>query len=187
MKCEHCDIVKGTGKANIIYEDKDVVVAIKDLAISPGQVTVFPKEHYTILELVPNEILEKCVNLANKIGIAVFEGLAAQGTNILIKNGLGAKQTVPHFSIEIVPRREQDGLNLSWEGKQLMEDEMETTLMTLNKEVDNVMKDDKKQAVESEEKSSEKEGKEEKVKVEKKKKTKEEEENYLLKNIRKIP
>jgi diadenosine tetraphosphate (Ap4A) HIT family hydrolase len=181
MKCEHCDIVKGNSKAKVIFEDNEVVVAIKDLAVSPGQVTVFPKEHFTILELVPDNLLERCANLANKVGVAVFDGLAAQGTNILIKNGLGADQTVPHFSIDIIPRREQDGLDLMWEGKQLMEDEMETTLMTLTKELDNVLKDDKKQETKSEEKE------EKQKKSVKKEKSKEEKDNYLLKTIRRIP
>ncbi|MBT3814761.1 HIT family protein [Candidatus Woesearchaeota archaeon] len=181
MKCEHCDIINGNSKAKIIFEDNEVVVAIKDLAVSPGQVTVFPKEHFTILELVPNNILEKCANLANKVGVAVFDGLAAQGTNILIKNGLGANQNVPHFSIDIIPRREEDGLDLTWAPKQLMEDEMETALMTLNKELDNVLKDNKEQETKSDEKV-EKQGK-----GAKKEKSKEDKDNYLLKTIRRIP
>jgi len=180
MKCEHCDIVNGTSKARIIFEDKEVVIAIKDLAVNPGQITIFPKEHYTILELVPDNILEKCANLANKVGVAVFDGLAAQGTNILIRNGLGADQNVPHFSIEVIPRREEDGLNLTWESKQLMEDEMETTLMTLQKELDNILKSDKEQETKSEEKDTGN-------KETKKEKSKEEKENYLLKTIRRIP
>ena len=172
MKCEHCDIIDRKSKADILYEDEQIVVAIKDLAITPGQITIFPKEHFTILEMIPEEILKKCVMAANKISIAIFESLGSQGTNIMIQNGLGAGQKVPHFSIEVVPRVENDGLNLQWEPKQLAEDEMETAFMTLEKEIKNFNSptedkvEDKKEGTISKE-----EGKD----------------NYLLKSLKKIP
>ena len=131
MKCEYCEIIERNKEQEIIYQDDEVVVAIKDLTATTGQVTVFPKEHHTILEMVPDDILRKCVVLANKAGMAIFDGLAAQGTNVLVQNGLGAGQKVPHFGIEIIPRREEDGINLQWEPKQMMEDELESSLMVL--------------------------------------------------------
>ncbi len=171
MKCEHCDIIDRKSKADILYEDDEVVVAIKDLAITPGQITVFPKEHFTILEMVPENILEKCVTIANKVGIAVFEGLGSQGTNIIIQNGLGAGQKVPHFSIEVIPRVENDGLNLQWEPQQLAEDEMETAFMTLEKEIKNLGSPAEEKAEEKDGKIEEEEGKD----------------NYLLKSLRRVP
>ena len=125
MKCEHCDIIERKNASEIIYEDNEVIVAIKDLVLTPGQITIFPKEHFTILELVPDHILEKCVSIANKVSIAIFDSLGCQGTNFLVQNGLGAGQIVPHFSIEIIPRIENDNLDLRWDTKPLPEDEME--------------------------------------------------------------
>ncbi|MBT4805370.1 HIT family protein [Candidatus Woesearchaeota archaeon] len=177
MKCEHCDIVERKSKADILYEDDEVVVAIKDLAMTPGQITVFPKEHFTILEVVPEEILEKCSLIANKIGIAVFESLGSQGTNIIIQNGLGAGQKVPHFAIEVVPRVENDGLGLQWDAKQLAEDEMATVFMTLEqgmKELDSSAEAEKTK------------GKDETGK-DKKNSKEDDKNNYLLKSLKKIP
>ncbi|MBT6774994.1 HIT family protein [Candidatus Woesearchaeota archaeon] len=181
MKCEHCDIIERRSKIEILYEDEEVVVAIKDLSITPGQITVFPKEHFTILEGVPENILEKCSLIANKIGIAVFESLGSQGTNIMIQNGLGAGQKVPHFAIEVVPRVENDGLNLTWEAKQLPEDEMETAFMTLEqgmKELDS--------SVENEDDGKEGSNKT-KDKSDKKIAKEDDKDNYLLKSLKKIP
>jgi histidine triad (HIT) family protein len=172
MKCEHCDIISRKSKADILYEDEEVIVAIKDLAATPGQITIFPKEHFTILEIVPDEILKKCVGIANKAGIAVFESLGSQGTNIIIQNGLGAGQKVPHFAIEVIPRVENDGLNLQWEPKQLAEDEMETAFMTIEKSLQDTGQE--KPPEESSGDSSKETASEDK-------------DNYLLKSLRKIP
>lgn len=165
MKCPFCEIIEE--KRDILYEDEDIVAVIKDTALTPGQVTIFPKEHHTILEMVPDKVLEKCSVLANKVGMAVFEGLGVQGTNVLVQNGLGAGQKVPHFSIDIIPRKENDGLDLLWEPQQMPEDELEVMFSKL--------------------KESEKEMKE--AKEEKASETEEEmtDDNYMILNLKKIP
>ncbi len=162
MKCELCHLEH----AITLYQDEDVLAVLKDMALTPGQVTVFPRQHFTIMEMVPDEVLAKCMVLANKVSAAVFEGQEAQGTNILIQNGLGAGQKVPHFSIEVVPRREGDGLNLQWTPKQLAEDELESVFLSLKDE-------GKKPAEPPQEKKAISEDSAKK--------------NYLIKSVRRIP
>ena len=124
MGCEYCDIVEGKSKAIVLYEDEDAIIAIKDTGAMPGQLTVFPKEHFPIMELVPDYLLEKCSVLANKASITIFEGLNAKGTNIIIQNGTAAGQQRPHFAIEIIPRQDEDQLDFQWPAQQLTEDEL---------------------------------------------------------------
>jgi histidine triad (HIT) family protein len=173
MKCEYCEIIERNKDSEIIFQDEEVVVAIKDLTTTTGQVTIFPKKHDTILEMVPDNVLEKCAVLANKVGMAIFDGLAAQGTNVLIQNGLGAEQKVPHFGIEVIPRREGDGINLQWEPKQMMEDELEATLIAIKESLD------KEEEIKID--KEEEEGKD------KKKEEKSNKDNYILKSLRKMP
>jgi len=176
MSCEYCDIADGKGKAHVLFQDDKVIIAIKDNIITPGQITIFSKEHFTILEMVPNEILSKCSLMANKVSIAVFEGLGAQGTNILIQNGLGAGQSVPHFALEVVPRQENDAIPLTWEPKPLMEDELESTFSALKEEAEKIVVGETPTiAAESTE--------EEKETMQ----LDEEKENYLLKSLRRLP
>ena len=171
MVCEHCDIINGEGKAEVLYRDKEIVVAIRDMGITPGQITIFPIEHFTIMELVPDDILEKCAIMANKVSVTVFEGLGAVGTNVVVNNGLSAGQKTPHFAIEVVPRQENDGLNLQWESKQLMEDELELVFLALT----------------GEEKEPKKEKKKESKGEPKKIEDEEDKENYLIKSIKRLP
>src|SRR3989338_9641782 len=133
MPCAHCEILEL--KKNVLYEDEDVVLALKESVLIPGQIIVFPKQHLTIMEMLDDKVLGKCATLANLASKVIFEGLGAQGTNILVRNGLGAGQEVPHFSIEVIPRQENDGLNLQWEPKQVLEDEMERTFVLLKDEL----------------------------------------------------
>ncbi|HLC51695.1 MAG TPA: HIT family protein [Candidatus Nanoarchaeia archaeon] len=169
-QCEYCEILRK--EKNILASSSDAVVAVRDKVVTPGQITIFPKEHYPIMEMVPEEVLQQCAILANKVSIAVFESLSSQGTNILVRNGLGAGQDVAHFGIEIIPRKEGDGLNFDWKPRQLMEDEIEMVHTTLLEAVE-------------ESRSSPK--KEEKRDDKKEIKIVEGKENYLLKSIKRIP
>jgi histidine triad (HIT) family protein len=163
MSCEYCQLAAGEGHALILYENEQVLVVIKDTVATPGQITVIPKEHFTILEMVPDELLSVCAALANTVSMAVFDGLGAQGTNIVIQNGTSAGQARPHFAIEVIPRRENDKLNFEWKSLQLVGDELERLSEQLQ-EVAAPPKPEKK-------KVSTEEGKD----------------NYLLKSLRKIP
>lgn len=176
MECEYCDILSGKSKTQLIYEDDAVVVAAKDMAYTPGQITVFPRKHFTILEQVPDEVVSQCMIAAGKASQAVFEVFQAEGTNILIQNGLGAGQKVPHFAIEIVPRREGDKLNLQWQPKEISPDDLDITAHQLSEEVaklGNFTAPKKKEEA--------KEKKKEEI-VEKEKG-----ENYLSKSLKRIP
>jgi histidine triad (HIT) family protein len=167
MKCAYCELLEL--KKNIIHEDEDIVVVARDNLITPGQITVFPKNHLTILEMLDDSLVKKCSVMANKVGIAVFEALGVQGTNILIQNGLGAGQKAPHFGMEIIPRKEGDNLPLQWEPTPAPEDEIETTFSLLKEEKKNL----KDMAPPKEE--DEKEG------------TGKKKDNYMIKTLRKIP
>lgn len=178
MNCEYCEILQKRKYAELLYEDDEVAIVIKDLVSIPGQITIIPKEHFTILELVPDEILQKCAKLANKVSISIFETMGCHGTNILIQNGTAAEQKVPHFAVEVIPRRENDNLNLQWNPKELSEDEKETTYLLLKEEGDKLVDIGKKKKAEL---------KVEMPKEQAKLKDEDGKDNYLIKNLRRRP
>lgn len=178
MKCEFCEIVEE--QRGILYENDDLVVAVRDNVLTPGQITVFPKEHQPILETVSDEILKKCSIVANKVSIAAFESMGGKGTNIIIKNGLGAGQDVPHFGIEVIPRQEEDRLQLTWEGKPMAEDEIDRTFQLLSEAVKNLNKVNEDSGENNKNNNDNKNNKN-------KKESSEGKENYLKKSLRRIP
>jgi len=173
--CVFCQAVKGKVKLEKIYEDDKIAAVLHPRPAAKGHVLVFSKKHYNILEQIPDYEIGEIFKKVNKISIAAFEGVKAQGTNIIIQNGVAAGQEIPHVSVNIIPRKENDGINFQWQPKQLTEEEMSTVELQLKEEAEKIG-------------GFEKEEKKEPVKLDKKaEKLKADEENYLIKKLIRIP
>lgn len=136
--CILCGIVDGAIPSKKVYED-DEIMAVLDLnGAAPGHTFVFPKKHHTIIEQVPNALVGKLFAMANKVSTSIFESLDIQGTNIFLANGITAGQLVPHAMLQVIPRREGDNVKLSWEPRQLTEEEMSTVELKVKEVVDSM-------------------------------------------------
>ena len=114
MACEVCD-----GKLKgLLYENDKIKIFLAAKPLAEGHVQIFPKEHHTIIETLPDNLLEYMSFAANRMSMLLFEIMKSHGTNIVVQNGIPAGQTIPHFSIHIIPRRTDDGLKLDWDMKQ---------------------------------------------------------------------
>lgn len=173
MTCALCEIGEGKGEVRKIFEDDKVIAFLKQKPSAFGHIILTTKKHYTILEQVPDPEISHIFSVANKLSTAAFESLGGGGTNIIIQNGSGAGQMHPHFCIEIIPRRENDGLNFQWQPKQLSEEEMSTVELTLKQETGAISVGGEK--------------KKEVIKDDGKAETLEGEDNYLIRSLRKIP
>lgn len=122
MACTICDLIKS--KQNILFEDEDIFAYLDPDKSAQGMVILTTKSHFPIFELVSDDLIEHLFVVANKISILIFEKLKAKGTNILINNGISAGQMHPHFTINIIPRFENDNMNFSWEPRKFTEEEL---------------------------------------------------------------
>ena len=172
-ECILCRIVNGNVPSKKIYEDEEILAVLDVNGATPGHCFVMPKEHFTIFEQIPDELTARLFEVANKVSTAIFESLDVKGTNIFVTNGIAAGQVVAHFIINVIPRNDNDGINLQWQTKQLTEEEMSTVELQLKDSAKNV-------GVASEQKptKTEKQKKEEPIT---------DEENYLSKQINRIP
>ncbi len=136
--CLICQIAGNSIPSYKIYED-DVALAVLDVnGSNPGHCFVLPKNHYPIIEQVPDAELSHLFSVANRISSSLFESLKAPGTNVFVANGIPAGQTVAHFTINVIPRKENDGINLQWKPKQLTEEEMSTVELKLREQLKNI-------------------------------------------------
>ncbi|HII71318.1 TPA: HIT family protein [Candidatus Woesearchaeota archaeon] len=185
MACEYCEIIEGKRSAHRLYEDDKIVCILADQPAAAGHVLVIPKQHAQIFEMLPDKTATHAFKVANKMSIALFETIKAQGTNIITQNGVPAGQRVPHFCINVIARRESDGLLFEWLPKKLSEQEMGTVEMQLKQEIEakpeatEVVKEEKS---EGEKKSEGKEGEKQDSGKEDKK-----EENYLVRQLKRMP
>lgn len=168
--CVICQIVDGTVASKKVYEDDEVLAVLDFNGASKGHVFVVPKKHIPIFEQVPDALSGKLFSISNKISTALFESLGAQGTNIFVTNGLSAGQSVAHFVINIIPRKEGDGINLQWKPRQMSEEEMSTVELKIKEQTKNIGGFDSK-----EKKEEKKDSKAESIGND--------EENYLWKSI----
>ena len=106
--CIFCQIIKKEIPARILYEN-DVVLAFLDIfPISEGHTIVIPKEHYTTLNEIPNEILGVIFSSVKEISDNLLKKLKFDGYNILQNNFEAAGQVVKHFHVHIIPRTKED-------------------------------------------------------------------------------
>lgn len=124
MECEFCNIIKKVEKAHIVYEDDVCMAFLNEQPASPGHITIIPKEHHPIIEQVPDQDVGHMFDIANKMSTIAFEVLGAKGTNMIVENGLSAGQSVAHFSINVIPRQENDGNDYQWEAKEATQDSL---------------------------------------------------------------
>ncbi|MFH0876135.1 MAG: HIT family protein [archaeon] len=136
IDCKICEFINN--KENIIYEDELVYAMIPEKPLTLGHIWVVPKKHYPIIEQVPDFEIAPLFRIANKLSSILFETLKIQGTNIIVQNGIAAGQQYAHFIVNIIPRRENDGLKLEWTPKQISEEEMSTAELKLKEQSRNV-------------------------------------------------
>ncbi|HLC74264.1 MAG TPA: HIT family protein [Candidatus Nanoarchaeia archaeon] len=136
--CEFCSIVHGDFDSEEIYSDDKLLAVMHLKPAAAGHILLFTKEHHSILEQVPDDIVGHAFSVANKISSAIFESLGVQGTNIIVENGTAAGQQIPHFSMHIVPRTENDGLKLDWKPKHVSDDDNDVALFQLKHEAEGI-------------------------------------------------
>lgn len=173
-KCILCQIIEGEVPAKRIYEDDDILAILDFNGANAGHSFVIPKQHIPIFEQMPPHLIGKLFNIANRISSAIFDVLRVQGTNIFVANGIPAGQKVAHFMANVIPRKENDGINLQWQPKQLTEEEMSTIELKIKDEVGNVGMGDSSKAAKHEKPApipQEVSG----------------EDNYLVKQLRRMP
>jgi histidine triad (HIT) family protein len=113
-ECDVCKIMANKGAFHVVYEDGECLAVLHEAPASPGHTLVFPKSHCPIFEEVPDNILGHLFAVANKLSSAIFDSQEFQGTNVIVNNGISAGQELPHFMINIIPRRDGDNLNFEW-------------------------------------------------------------------------
>jgi histidine triad (HIT) family protein len=114
-QCVFCGVASGAIEAKKIYED-DFVVALLDIhPATKGHALVIPKKHYVVTGQMPDSEIAHLFNVANKLSGMLFHELKPTGTNIVVNNGPGAGQRIPHVAVYVIPRYENDGLDLLWQ------------------------------------------------------------------------
>jgi histidine triad (HIT) family protein len=115
--CVFCQIVAKVLPANTVYEDEHFLAFLDIRPVQPGHLLVIPKEHYPMIVDTPDEVVGQAFVITKKIMIAMKKAL---GCDFVMISVVGTD--VPHFHIQLIPRRFDDGLR-GWPTKEYSENE----------------------------------------------------------------
>ena len=167
--CGYCNV----SDSEKIFEDDISIIAFHPKPAVPGHLLVIPKQHFTIFEQVPDDVAGHLFSVANNALTAIFEKTRASGTNLIVENGTAAGQKTAHFTINVLPRTENDGLEFDWDTADTTEEQLSSVELRIKNEHEN---------------PGDFEAKKEPIRVDYKKEIiPDSEEDYKLKQLRRFP
>jgi histidine triad (HIT) family protein len=112
--CVFCKIVEGQIPSVKLLED-DATLAVMDInPAHDGHCLVITKSHYPTVFEINEEAFVAVAHSVHKVARAVNLALSPEGLNLVQANGEGAKQSVNHFHMHVLPRKFGDDLKLDW-------------------------------------------------------------------------
>ncbi len=108
MNCIFCKILNGEIPSNKVFENDNFIAILDAFPANEGHTLVIPKKHYENIFEIDEDTLKEGYAIAKKIATSIKKALNVKDINILQNNGALAGQTVNHFHIHIIPRKEND-------------------------------------------------------------------------------
>lgn len=112
--CIFCKIAAGEIPSKTLYEDESFRVILDISPASKGHAIILPKEHADNLYELSDEAASKIFVVAKKVASAMKDLLQCDGLNVLQNNGEAAGQSVFHLHVHLIPRYENDTVNIKW-------------------------------------------------------------------------
>ena len=112
--CIFCKIIDGVIPSDTIYEDDDFKVIMDISPAAKGHAIILAKKHIANLFELDDDTASKALLVARKVALAMKEELKYDGLNLLQNNGEAAGQTVFHYHMHLIPRFDDDQVEMTW-------------------------------------------------------------------------
>jgi histidine triad (HIT) family protein len=112
--CLFCGIVAGEIPAQIVDSDEHTLSFMDINPATRGHALVVSRAHWADLMEISDEDLARTMLAARRLALKIDRALEPDGFNVLNSCGAAAWQTVFHFHLHVVPRYEDDPLELPW-------------------------------------------------------------------------
>ena len=130
MNCIFCKIVAGEIPSYKVYENEDVIAFLDIAPVSHGHTLVIPKKHFKNMEDITGDELSKLMLGVKAVAALLKNKLGIAGYNLNENNDPVAGQVVPHIHWHIIPRKENDRIEL-WSGSSYLAGEAEEIINKL--------------------------------------------------------
>lgn len=122
--CIFCKIISGEIPSAVIFEDEEFKAISDRFPGNIGHVLVLPKKHYSNIFDIDEDVAGRLFRLATKIAKNMKEVLGFEAMNVVQNNGSLAGQTVHHFHLHLIPRYENDKVQIKWEQLDLTDEQI---------------------------------------------------------------
>jgi histidine triad (HIT) family protein len=122
--CIFCKIVAGELPSEIVREDEHTVAFMDINPWTRGHALVIPRNHSPNLYEVGEDDLRHTSSAAKQLALRMRERLRCDGVNLLNASEPAAWQTVFHFHMHVIPRYDEDPLQLPVRPQQADQDEL---------------------------------------------------------------
>ena len=120
--CIFCSIIAGNQEEDRVFENDDFIV-IEDISqVTPGHMLLIPKEHSDDILSMKTQMGVTFLEVVQKIGHAMMDGLGAKGFNLFINTKPAAGQIVFHTHVHLIPRYDEKELQ-HWTSKKTSADD----------------------------------------------------------------
>lgn len=115
--CIFCKIIKGEIPSTKILETEKSYSFLDINPINPGHLLIIPKQHFTTIFEIPDDVLSDLISNVKKLSEAAYKAVNAEGINVVQNNYRAAGQLIDHAHFHVIPRFTNDGFLASWPGK----------------------------------------------------------------------
>jgi histidine triad (HIT) family protein len=112
--CIFCKVVAREIPSEVIDEDERTIAVLDINPATPGHLVVITKAHEPDLFTISDEDLLAAMRMARRVAERMRDTIAPQGFNILHNIGRVAWQSIFHFHVHVIPRYQDDPLQLPW-------------------------------------------------------------------------
>lgn len=110
--CVFCKIINKELPATVFFENEEFLAFSPRDQVSKGHTLLIPRKHQVDVFDMDADSFERLAGIAQKLSRELVQVYGATGINLLNASGKDAQQSVFHFHLHIVPRYENDGLDL---------------------------------------------------------------------------
>lgn len=112
--CIFCAIVAGELPAQVVDSGEHTIAFMDINPATRGHALVIPRTHSADLMEISDTDLKQTTLAARRLAKRIEQTLAPDGFNLINACRPAAWQTVFHFHIHVIPRYEDDPLELPW-------------------------------------------------------------------------
>jgi histidine triad (HIT) family protein len=122
--CIFCAIASGDGPAEIIEQDEHTVAFMDINPWTRGHALVIPRRHAKNIFEIDDAELGYVAVAAKRLATRIRDTLHCDGINLLNSAEPAAWQTVFHFHVHVIPRYDDDPLQLPGKPMDVDQDEL---------------------------------------------------------------